>query len=48
VDGAEVPQNQKEKIIFGCMRRKLMLLGAERKDLELSGRFSCLIYDKNQ
>lgn len=47
-DGAEVPQNQKGKIIFCCMQRKLMLLGEERKDLELLGRFSCLIYDKNQ
>ncbi len=47
-DGAEVPQNQKEKIIFCCMQRKLMLLGEERMDLELLGRFSRLIYDKNQ
>ncbi len=47
-DGAEVPQNQKEKIIFCCMQKKLMLLGEERMDLELLGRFSRLIYDKNQ
>lgn len=47
-DGAEVPQNQKENIIFCCMLRKPMLLGEERKDLELLGRFSRLIYDKNQ
>lgn len=44
---AEVPKTRK-KIIFCCMQRKLMLLGEKRKDLELLGRFSRLIYDKNQ